>query len=371
MVPFWNWFNRRQPPPFNPRCCVFVRPDGGWIFPQNDRAGLGVMVAPVEKVEPNANEQTLGTAILRALARSRREQAPHGEPFTGSTAAEEAGFKNHADLERGSAYLGVHRVADKVILSAWAASKGGGYESVPGAECSCPVDPAAIGRGVLQLLPRCVRRGAPKVRPAPDSVSAAQPARGDSNDAPIGFGYKMCWIAVPSRDTHAVAQAISARQAENCSWQDGIGRAYELEGVFVTPPIDGWTLAAGALPEAGQPEFIPFLETLSRRFGQAFYFGTHRIVEYQAWARAERGAIRRAFAYLGERGEFLLNLGERTAEEIEIEVGVEDLEGAPDEEAVLSMAAQWVLDPRELDGHTEANGPGVFAVRHDSPQRQD
>jgi hypothetical protein len=105
------------------------------------------------------------------------------------------------------------------------------------------------------------------------------------------------------------------------------------------------------------------LENLSKQFAEAFYFGTHRIVGYHAWASAEKGKIRRAFGYLGERGEFLVNVGDRTPEEIEIGTGVADTDTAPDEESVLGLAASWVLDPREIDLYTEATGPGWLGTR--------
>jgi hypothetical protein len=58
----------------------------------------------------------------------------------------------------------------------------------------------------------------------------------------------------------------------------------------------------------------------------------------------------------------LLNIGERTPEEVEIGTGLEDPDNAPDEETVLELASRWVMDPRELDQHTEARGPGLIGT---------
>jgi len=184
-----------------------------------------------------------------------------------------------------------------------------------------------------------------------------------SDDSPSSFGYKTAWIAVPSKDGRALAESLKLVGIGSCSWGTGIENAHELRGVFVTPPIGGFTIAVGALPEAGDSRFLPTLEALSQTFHQAFYFGTHRVVDYQAWAIAEEGRTRRAFAWLGERGEFLLNVGERTSEEAELGIGMEDLDCVPDEETVLDLAARLVLDPRELEQeHPEASGPGWFGA---------
>src|SRR5581483_9955152 len=200
----------------------------------------------------------------------------------------------------------------------------------------------------------------PETGPPRIDEHVGRPKMHSPDDLPISFGYKSAWIAVPSQDRRAFAESLNLKGIERCSWSDGLLKAYNLEGVFVTPPVLGWTMAVGAHPEAGQDSFLGLLELVSRRFRQAFYFGTHRIVEYQAWAIAKEGKIHRAFAWLGETGEFLLNISERTPEEIDLDTGLEDPESAPDEETVLDLASRWVLDPRTLEQHTEARGPGWF-----------
>jgi hypothetical protein len=66
---------------------------------------------------------------------------------------------------------------------------------------------------------------------------------------------------------------------------------------------------------------------------------------------------------VGEKGEFPINMGERTPEEIELGTGVKDLNSPPDEQTVLDLAGKWVLNPGEIDLHTEAMGPGSFGTR--------
>lgn len=348
---------------FKPACDVYVREDGTWVFPMKLLGGAGggasVMVGPAERVERGGADSALGNAVITSIGRSRFEIVEPGAWEVPQT-AKEAGFKSHADLERGAAMLSVSRSGDMVTISAWAASEDGGYVPIPNTERACLMEPEIVGKTISDLAKLCVRREPAKSqRKSANKPSVRQNAL--DGDRPIPFGYKMAWIAVPATDPVRLAQLLGHDHVEPCTWEDGIRQAYDLSGVFVTPEVAGWTIAMGALPEAGTDRFTSLLERLSREFGEAFYFGTHRIVEYQAWARAANGVMRRAFAFLGERGEFLLNIGERTAEEIDLHAGVEDLESAPDENTVLALAAGWVLDPRRIEEYEAAPGPGHFA----------
>lgn len=220
-------------------------------------------------------------------------------------------------------------------------------------------------RNLWQLISALFRSGAATELRTDTKVVAGKRPRLSSilDDFPISFGYKSTWIAARTSDSQALADSLGLKECTKCSWADGIANAYSRLGVFVTPQVNEWTIAVGNLPEAGQERFLPYLMEISARFGQVFYFGTHRVVDYQAWAIAEQGQVRRAFGWLGESGEFLLNEGDRTPQEIELGTGVEDFENAPDEETVLTLASCWVLDPRQLSLHTGSRGPGLFAER--------
>jgi hypothetical protein len=351
-------------PEFIPSCHVYLRPNGIWIFPMDvrggDGGGIGVMGGPAESVARDATESALGEAVIAAISRSRFEPWDYKSPLPGSKAP--AGFKSYGDLENGAALLEAWRTGGGFKISAWAAAKGGGYEPVAGAEQDCPGDPSAIGKAIRELSKRCVPRAARAgKRGAMTRIPTSAP-NSDPDDAPVSFGYKTSWVAVRASSSQEVAEFLNLKHVVRCSWKDGTQQAYEQKGIFVTPPVDGWIFAVGRVPDAEQADFLTFLEDLSRQFGEAFYFGTHRIVEYQAWASAHSGKIRRAFGYVGEKGQFLLNVGERTPEEEELGTGIEDLECSPDEETVLDLAGNWVLDPRELDLHTEATGPGLYGV---------
>ena len=349
---------------FFPECSIYIRDDGTWIFPTNQlgRGGAGIMRGPAERTEPGADASTLGRAILAAMGRSHVEKWNSKSPVSTDDAPKSAGFKSFGDLERAALHLNVYADGEIYRCSPWAASNNGGYEGIAGAERTCSGEPQVLGQVVLELSKLCVARR-PKSKAASAKLKRTEdfPVR-DPNDLPVSFGYKMGWIAVASAEGSDLVNWLKLRKVRRCSWNDGLERAHDLKGVFVTPPMGEWTLALGWHPEAGQDDFIPYLEELSRRFGRAFLFDTHRIVEYHAWAFAEGGKIKRAFGYVGEKGKFLVNVGDPTPEEHELGVGIEDHDHPPSEEDVLNLAAKWVLDPREIDLEVEACGPGWYGV---------
>ncbi|MEU4423580.1 hypothetical protein AB0F81_23375 [Actinoplanes sp. NPDC024001] len=182
------------------------------------------------------------------------------------------------------------------------------------------------------------------------------------------FGYKIGWLAVPRRAPEEVAAAIGLSEPARVGWAEGVDGAYDA-ALFVCPPVAGWTLVAGTtLLEASMtPAWGTWLARLSEPLGEVQYFGTHRVIEYQAWWRARAGRLVRAFTFLGESGEVLANLGEQTAEEADLGLpyvdpamstdAFWDLPGLvlPDESHVLALAGRWSIDPTALD---EPAGPG-------------
>ncbi len=108
---------------------------------------------------------------------------------------------------------------------------------------------------------------------------------------PVAFGYKMAWFAVRATDAVRVAGALGFRQPQPCTWKTGVASAYAGDDVFLTPPVDGWTLALGVRLSGDEADVAARLETLSREFGEAQYFGTHRVTEYHAWARSVDGRL--------------------------------------------------------------------------------
>ena len=94
-------------------------------------------------------------------------------------------------------------------------------------------------------------------------------------DAPHSFGRRMAWLAIRSRDTEAVAEALGLGDWVPCNWSSGIGTVYDNElgndRIFVAPPVNGWTFVIGlALPypmgRAFTDKCTPLLMQLGREF---------------------------------------------------------------------------------------------------------
>lgn len=191
-------------------------------------------------------------------------------------------------------------------------------------------------------------------------------------DTPRSFGYKCNWLAIRTDDPAKVVEALQLTDARPSSWESGIEAGY-IGRVFVSPPVDGWILAVSSSLPSEPDTVAPFIEVLSRHFDEVQYFGTHRVVEYHAWALARAGRIVRAYAYVGERGETLWDVGARTAGEIELGVKFFNERSPeakdekyfertdltyPGEEYVMQIAGKWSINPQELEemGLPESSG---------------
>jgi hypothetical protein len=193
-----------------------------------------------------------------------------------------------------------------------------------------------------------------------------------NEEIPISFGYKSCWIAIKSNDIDKIINSLNLSNIKEANWTFGLKEAQNINGnVFVSPILGQWVLVIGvSLPDAGDSErpdkLTPLLENLSLRIGEVQYFGTHRVVDYHAWAKVVDGNVIRAYAYLGERGETIWSKGKLTDEEKELgfyffdETSNEaECEGYwerqdlsyPNEENVLQIAGKWGIDTSFENGN--------------------
>lgn len=198
-------------------------------------------------------------------------------------------------------------------------------------------------------------------------------------DRPAGFGYKMAWLAVRSRDTEAVLDELGLVAAEPCNWRSGIGAAYDdhlgIDHVFVSPSVNGWTFVVSlALPlpvgRGFADKSMPLLDRLGRRFVEVQYFFAYPPIDVFAWARLLEGRVVRAFA-ITDSG-VVWNRGRTTKEERALGLKLFDFRGVrgrkgdagaeiilyPTEEHVLRLAERWSLDPTKLD-EAELAAPGL------------
>jgi hypothetical protein len=190
-------------------------------------------------------------------------------------------------------------------------------------------------------------------------------------DTPQSFGYKCQWLAVKNVNTELIINVLNLKEIEKRNWNAGIDEAHSINGiVFVSPPVDGWTFVIGPMELPGMEsdkepvDLIEWLTDISRELGEVHYYGSHRVVEYHAWAKAINGELIRAYGYLGESGEVLADIGELTDEEEFLDVEVPDEEYgfySPNEETVMELAGLWSINPQTLDEYTE-KGTGYIAT---------
>ena len=186
----------------------------------------------------------------------------------------------------------------------------------------------------------------------------------------MGFGYKTAWIAAHTSEGPRLGAALGVRNPAPSPAEPAIAAACSATGkAFVTPPIDGWTLCVSdsllELADVRPPEFGPLAERLSRELGcEVQFFASHRVVEEHAWARAQGGKLVRAYLFVGDQGEKVVDVGPATAEERELGFAFFD-PSSPDadadeywerqdltyvgEEHVMALAGRWSVNPTELD----------------------
>ncbi|WNJ17149.1 hypothetical protein [Pontibacter sp. G13] len=192
-------------------------------------------------------------------------------------------------------------------------------------------------------------------------------------DKPLGFGYKNKWIALKTDDRDKVVKFLNLKKVQKSNWKDGVKFGYE-EGVFITPDINGWTLALGVdISDLESEDSQEFLKRASTEFEECQIFQTHRIVEYHFWGKAKNGHIERLYSYVGESGENLINEGKPT--EIENTYNLvntfskesesddywerEDLD-IPDEQIVMEIAENWSIDPTKIEEIKGLEGIGLI-----------
>ncbi len=202
-------------------------------------------------------------------------------------------------------------------------------------------------------------------------------------DRPCPFGYRMCWLAIRTRDTHRVVDVLGLHNHETSNWRTGIGIVYDRQlgpqRVFVSPPVNGWTFVVGlAIPQPLGDGFVdkwtPLMTRLGHEFIEVQYFSTFPAIDFHAWARIVDGKMVRAFA-TGDEG-VLLTIGKPTKDEKSLGLKLFELRGVrgragdaggelilhPTEEHVMKVAARWSIDPTLLDTSAVTTEPGLGLV---------
>ncbi|MEX1231906.1 MAG: hypothetical protein WEB58_16795 [Planctomycetaceae bacterium] len=230
---------------------------------------------------------------------------------------------------------------------------------------SCVIIAVFVGGWLLQNRKVLSTTGDPTT---PKSLEDLFDSIDTTPDKPINFGYKMSWLAVRSLNAQDVIRSLAIDNLQRANWRTGVVAAYNGHA-FISPAINGWVfVVTSKLPELGHTpdneEWTSLMQALSREFGEVQYFGTHRVVGYNAWARFTNGAEERAFAYLGESGETLADRGSQNSGEAELGYNYFDPDSPdaesesywereelcyPEEEHVMEVAGKWSINPNTLE----------------------
>ncbi len=209
---------------------------------------------------------------------------------------------------------------------------------------------------------------------------AARPAEGSPiPQEPTPFHPPCAWLAAACESELLLCE-MGLRQVRPVSWQEGLSQTPGR--VFVTPRLEGWSLAVG-LPypdpeaEVQSDPLLLYLESLSQRAHKVCYFACDPGQGLFAWARTEEGTIVRAYAYLGEIGTTLWRLGHVTEAEQSLPAFFDETSDEaeepgyfertdltyPDESSVLAIARAWALDPTTLKGEPSTGWSGALSVQ--------
>jgi hypothetical protein len=184
-------------------------------------------------------------------------------------------------------------------------------------------------------------------------------------DEPVAFGYKIAWLAIRTTDPRHVARVVGISDLQPANWETGLEAAFRRQGLFVSPPVEGWVFVAGSqLPEPAPPVRLAAWESWIQRIAQEFsevqYIGNQRVTSFYAWARFVDGREMRLFS--SADGEIYVDRG--TPAEVEKPWAQTDQDCClPDEADVLLVAGQWGLNPMTLEDRDYPRGAGLFGQR--------
>jgi hypothetical protein len=180
------------------------------------------------------------------------------------------------------------------------------------------------------------------------------------------------WLVIRTQNTLLIRNLLGAHEMPTPTWAEALARSRERT-LFVSPPVDGWTLVIGAaLPDPSHDVDLVFrfLSHLSIAIGDVQFFNTDRVLSFHGWARLKAGEVIRAYMWAGttqwNQGDLTLEerlLGLRCrpyGEEPEPLVYGESSSDQQNAERVTLLARRWSIDPvaaSEILLQQEASAP--------------
>jgi hypothetical protein len=138
-------------------CEVIGRGTKLYVFANCElQAGARMTCQPVTVLEQNDDVEAIGRAVTDAL-RSFRTSVPFPDDFdkAANDALEGTGFKNWRVFSKGAQRLGVRSMGTEILVTPTVADARGGYGDLDDKSITVGIDPASIGRTVLDALRLC------------------------------------------------------------------------------------------------------------------------------------------------------------------------------------------------------------------------
>lgn len=204
---------------------------------------------------------------------------------------------------------------------------------------------------------------------APNVPSVDERKKVLGKNDPQPFGSQTCWLAIHAKHMKEVADILEIEDVRSCDWESGLAASAQNDGsVFVTPAVGEWVLVIGRsiLKKVGLDypiDGFKWVKEVSEQFGLVYYFCTHQKAQYQAWVKADKGEVERAYAYSGKENEVFWEWGDMTNTEAALLRSLEAVYGNQviDEAVVLALAAKWTVDT-SFRNVTNVSGPGLLGV---------
>ena len=212
--------------------------------------------------------------------------------------------------------------------------------------------------GIAIVFATLYRRHLRTLRLAQRWMDPLTPLVGSSRMA-LALPFPNRWLAIRSSNTAYLREMLILGPEECPRWSEALVRAGERR-VFVSPPLNGWTLVIGAAipdPASDIDQLYRYLTHVSRMVGEVQFFAANRVLNHHAWASLREGEVVRAYAWASET---LWNQGDTSLDERLLGLVSHDygemvegpgICGGPNEqqntERVTLLARRWSLDPGE------------------------
>jgi len=185
-------------------------------------------------------------------------------------------------------------------------------------------------------------------------------------DLPHPFGYKCGWYAIKGETPESVIRKLDLKVISKSNWKFGFdyfldrkkSLSHRNKIVFVSPVVKDYVLVINIIADNDHN----IVKKNALLFENFMYFGTHRVVEYHAWAKFISGKLMRGYSYIGDQGEVSWCEGSLTPDETALSfdrfaktteetLGDDfDYDNLPNEEDVMDIAKAWSVDTSFEDG---------------------